>query len=57
MSTPNVFQTATMVATASPARVADFGPVELTLAPATEIPANGRIVLVMPEWNPTSNSP
>ena len=57
MSTPNVFQTATMVATASPARVADFGPVELTLAPTTEIPANGRIVLVMPEWNPTSNSP
>ncbi len=57
MNTPNVFQTATMAATDSPAVVAATGSVKMTLTPTTDIPAQGKVVVVMPEWNPTSNTP
>lgn len=57
MSTPNVFAQSSLVATASPAKVGEHGPAELTITPTTPIPASGRLVLVFPEWNPLATSP
>ena len=57
VNTPNAFSVSTMIATASPSKVGETGPVELTLTPTTTLPTAAQIEVVMPFWNPTANSP